>query len=304
MTRVTEEHGDAEQPPGQDLREEYAQLTEQVSAHQVAYHVEDAPQIPDADYDELVHRLRQLEAEHPELISADSPTQQVGGAPSSAFAPVQHLQRMYSLEDLFSLEELRVWYDRAVASLARMRPDEQPRWLAEVKIDGLAVSLVYRRGELVRAATRGDGTTGEDVTHNVLTIDDIPQRLTGEGHPEELEVRGEIFMPTQEFAALNEKLREASEKEFANPATPPQARCGRRIPPRRPNGPCRCSSTAWAPAQASPWTVSMRPTTSSPSGASLSRPTRRSLRPSRSSRHTSTSTRPTGTACSTRSTAS
>ncbi|WP_146339857.1 NAD-dependent DNA ligase LigA [Nesterenkonia sp. NBAIMH1] len=217
MTRVTEEHGDAEQPPGQDLREEYAQLTEQVSAHQVAYHVEDAPQIPDADYDELVHRLRQLEAEHPELISADSPTQQVGGAPSSAFAPVQHLQRMYSLEDLFSLEELRVWYDRAVASLARMRPDEQPRWLAEVKIDGLAVSLVYRRGELVRAATRGDGATGEDVTHNVLTIDDIPQRLTGEGHPEELEVRGEIFMPTQEFAALNEKLREASEKEFANP---------------------------------------------------------------------------------------
>ncbi|GAB3847897.1 NAD-dependent DNA ligase LigA [Nesterenkonia populi] len=214
---MTEEHSDAGQPPAEDLREEYAQLAEQVRTHQVAYHVEDAPQISDADYDELIHRLRQIEAEHPELVAADSPTQQIGGEPSSAFAPVQHLQRMYSLEDLFSQDELRVWYDRTVESLQSLRPGEAPRWLTEVKIDGLAISLLYRSGELVRAATRGDGTTGEDVTHNVLTIKDIPQRLQGENHPEEIEVRGEIFMPTAEFNALNERLREAREKEFANP---------------------------------------------------------------------------------------
>ncbi|NLS09294.1 NAD-dependent DNA ligase LigA [Nesterenkonia sp. MY13] len=213
---MSTEHDDGTVPSA-DLREEYAQLAEEVAKHQVAYHQQDAPLVSDAEYDELIHRLRSIEAEHPELASADSPTQQVGGSPSEAFAPVQHLQRMYSLEDVFSREELRTWYDRALASLEKMRPDEKVRWLVEVKIDGLAISLTYRNGVLERAATRGDGTTGEDVTHNVLTIGDIPQQLAGEGHPEVLEVRGEIFMPTAEFHALNERLREAREKEFANP---------------------------------------------------------------------------------------
>ncbi|MVT26769.1 NAD-dependent DNA ligase LigA [Nesterenkonia alkaliphila] len=216
LDRVTTEHDDAAAPPP-ELREEYAQLAEEVATHQVAYHQKDAPLVSDAEYDELIHRLRRIEAEHPELKSADSPTEQVGGAPSEAFAPVDHIQRLYSLEDLFSREELRVWYDRAVASLQRQRPEEKPRWLVELKIDGLAINLLYRSGELVRAATRGDGITGEDVTHNVRTIKDIPQTLAGENHPEELEVRGEIFMPSADFEAFNETLISAGKPPLANP---------------------------------------------------------------------------------------
>ncbi|WP_396897441.1 NAD-dependent DNA ligase LigA [Nesterenkonia ebinurensis] len=213
---MTTEHETAPAPSA-ELREEYAQLAEDVAKHQVAYHQKDAPLVSDAEYDQLIHRLRAIEAEHPELRSADSPTEQVGGAPSEAFAPVEHLQRMYSLEDLFSLEELRIWYDRAAASLEKQRPGEKPRWLVEVKIDGLAINLLYRGSELVRAATRGDGTTGEDVTHNVRTIGDIPQQLNGENHPEELEVRGEIFMPSAEFAQFNETLIAAGKPPLANP---------------------------------------------------------------------------------------
>lgn len=203
--------------PPTALREEYEQLVEEVRRHRVAYYQEDAPLISDAEFDELYSRLQRIEAEHPEIVSADSPTQEVGGEVSEAFSPVTHLQRMYSLEDVFSRSELRAWYDRAVASLAEVRPDATPTWLTEVKIDGLAINLLYREGRLVRAATRGDGTTGEDVTHNVLTIEDIPQRLSGEGHPAELEVRGEIFMPTEQFHAFNERLTAAGKPPLANP---------------------------------------------------------------------------------------
>ncbi|WP_229658909.1 NAD-dependent DNA ligase LigA [Nesterenkonia cremea] len=208
--------------PSRELREEYEQLVEEVRKHRIAYYQEDAPLISDAEFDELWRRLEQIEAEHPEIVTGDSPTQEVGGEVSTAFAPVKHIQRMYSLEDVFSREELRAWYDRAVASLQELRPDRVtstsgPQWLVEVKIDGLAINLLYRRGKLVRAATRGDGTTGEDVTHNVLTIQEIPNQLFGTDHPAELEVRGEIFMPTAEFHALNVRLRESGQKEFANP---------------------------------------------------------------------------------------
>lgn len=202
--------------PSPELRAEYSELVDQVRGHQVAYYQKDAPVISDAEYDQLIHQLRDIESSYPELAAAGSPTEQVGEEPSSAFAPVEHLQRMYSLEDVFSRSELRTWYDRAVASLAEMR-HQSPSWLVELKIDGLAISLLYRRGELVRAATRGDGTTGEDVTHNVRTIDDIPQQLSGENLPEEIEIRGEIFMPTSGFNELNERLRAAGETEFANP---------------------------------------------------------------------------------------
>ncbi|RJN32232.1 NAD-dependent DNA ligase LigA [Nesterenkonia natronophila] len=217
MGRVTTAETAAGTEASPELREEYAELVDEVARHQVAYHQKDRPLITDAEYDQLVHRLRKIEAEHPELASADSPTQQVGGAPSEAFAPVDHLRRMYSLEDLFSPSELRTWYDRAVASLEKQRPGEQPRWLLELKIDGLAISLLYRHGELVRAATRGDGTTGEDVTHNVRTIGDIPHRLSGTNHPEELEVRGEIFMPSEAFEAFNQTLIDAGKTPLANP---------------------------------------------------------------------------------------
>lgn len=203
--------------PDVGLREDYEQLMEQVRHHRTAYYQNDAPEISDAEFDELFSRLEDLEALHPEIVSNDSPTQEVGGDVSSAFAPVQHLARMYSLEDVFSLEELRIWFHRTAGSLQQIRPGAKPSWLAEVKIDGLAINLLYRDGELVRAATRGDGVTGEDVTHNVATMDDIPQRLTGENLPAEVEVRGEIFMPSEDFRAFNDQRVDAGLAPFANP---------------------------------------------------------------------------------------
>ncbi|WP_051476792.1 NAD-dependent DNA ligase LigA [Arthrobacter sp. Br18] len=204
-------------PPGKHLREEYAQLAEQVRAHRTAYYQEAAPTISDAEFDALFRRLEELEALHPELVSHDSPTQEVGGDVSSAFAPVAHLQRMYSLEDVFSLDELTVWLDRARATVEQRSPGSPVSWLTELKIDGLAVNLLYRDGELVRAATRGDGVTGEDITHNVLTIASIPRRLTGKGIPHEVEVRGEVFIPSEEFTQLNERMVAAGKAPFANP---------------------------------------------------------------------------------------
>ncbi|WP_218221976.1 NAD-dependent DNA ligase LigA [Nesterenkonia sp. Act20] len=219
MSETTENSAadSVETTPPSALREEYVELVEEVRRHRIAYYQDNDPLISDAEFDVLFERLEQIEAEHPEIVAADSPTQEVGGEVAEAFSPVQHLQRLYSLEDLFARPELRTWFDRASASLATQRPEETAKWLVEVKIDGLAINLLYRGGRLVRAATRGDGTTGEDVTHNVLTIGDIPEQLLGEDHPEELEVRGEIFMPTAEFHAFNERLTEAGKAPLANP---------------------------------------------------------------------------------------
>ena len=203
--------------PTEALREQYEHLVDEVRRHRVAYYQNDAPLIADAEYDALYRRLEDLEAMHPEIVANDSPTQEVGGEVSTAFAPVTHLARMYSLDDLFSIEELRSWYAKTSASIEALAPGTTPRWLVEVKIDGLAVNLLYRDGRLVRAATRGDGTTGEDVTHNVMTIQDIPQQLTGSGWPEEMEVRGEVFMPTSDFRAFNAQRAEAGLAPFANP---------------------------------------------------------------------------------------
>ena len=203
--------------PNEALKEEYGSLVEEVRKHRFAYYNENAPVISDAQFDELFRRLEQIEAEHPELISNDSPTQEVGGDVSAAFAPVEHLQRMYSLEDVFSTDELEAWVRRAEASIESQRPGSTVSWLTELKIDGLAVNLLYRNGELVRAATRGDGTTGEDITHNVLTIKTIPRKLKGSEHPAEMEIRGEVFFPSREFAQLNESMVEAGKAPFANP---------------------------------------------------------------------------------------
>jgi DNA ligase (NAD+) len=204
--------------PSGEVREEYENLVEQVRKHRFAYYQEDAPTISDAEFDELFRRLETIEAMHPELVANDSPTQEVGGEVSAAFADVVHLTKMYSLEDVFSLGELEAWIAKAEASVAKLgNGTAGPAWLTELKIDGLAVNLLYRDGVLVRAATRGSGTTGEDVTHNVLTIKEIPQQLKGGNFPAEMEIRGEVFIPTKAFAEFNEALIEAGKAPLANP---------------------------------------------------------------------------------------
>ncbi|GAA4373469.1 NAD-dependent DNA ligase LigA [Paeniglutamicibacter cryotolerans] len=201
----------------ESLRTEYEKLVEDVRRYRFAYYNEDNPLVSDAEFDVLYSRLEEIEALHPGIVSHDSPTQEVGGEVSAAFSPVTHLSRMYSLEDVFSLEEVTAWADKAAANAAIQAPGERLRWLCEVKIDGLAINLLYRNGKLVRAATRGDGTTGEDVTHNVLTIKDIPVQLSGSGWPAEVEIRGEIFIPSQAFAEFNAALLEAGKAQLANP---------------------------------------------------------------------------------------
>jgi DNA ligase (NAD+) len=204
--------------PSESVREEYENLADLVRKYRFAYYQEDEPLVSDAEFDTLFRRLEEIEALHPELVSNDSPTQEVGGEVSAAFAAVEHLQRMYSLEDVFSLEELEAWIAKAEAGVVKLgNGTAGPTWLTELKIDGLAVNLLYRDGKLVRAATRGDGYTGEDITHNVLTIKEIPQQLSGDNFPAEMEVRGEVFIPSQAFAEFNEALIEAGKAPLANP---------------------------------------------------------------------------------------
>ena len=189
-------------------------LRAQIAHHNERYHVLDAPEVTDAEYDELVRELRALEAEHPDLAVPDSPTAQVGAAPSAQFAPVAHHVPMMSLDNAFSPEELRAWADRRAKQVPADTSFE-----CELKIYGLAISLLYRDGRFVRAATRGDGTTGEDVTANVATIAAIPKvlhPLVGPA-PEVLEVRGEVYMPIQSFDDLNRRQAEAGERLFVNP---------------------------------------------------------------------------------------
>ncbi|MEL4082085.1 MULTISPECIES: NAD-dependent DNA ligase LigA [Arthrobacter] len=205
-----------ENTPAEDLRDEYQRLADDVRRYRYAYYQQDEPLISDAEFDELYRRLEEIEALHPELVSNDSPTQEVGGEVSAAFAAVEHLSRMYSLEDVFSLEELTAWVEKTFASTQNLGL-AAPRWLTELKIDGLAVNLLYRDGKLVRAATRGDGTTGEDITHNVLTIKEIPRELSGTGHPAEVEIRGEVFIPSKAFEEYNEVLIAQGKAPLANP---------------------------------------------------------------------------------------
>lgn len=192
---------DAALPADQGLeasREEAQQLTERILGARDAYYGRDAEIVDDATYDSWMHRLEELERLHPELQGQDSPTQTVGAAESSLFAPVEHAERMLSLDNVFSLDELREWCAKAQAGAGR-----PVRWLTELKIDGLAISLRYERGVLTTAATRGDGRIGEDVTQNALRVAGIPERLSGSGHPEIVEVRGEVFIPVAAFESLN-----------------------------------------------------------------------------------------------------
>jgi DNA ligase (NAD+) len=190
----------------------HAELSQRLEELAFQYYVEAQPTVSDAEYDKLMRELQQLEEEHPELRTPDSPTQKVMESFSTDFAPVEHLQRLMSLDNAFSEEELRAWAARQAKEVGAAA-----RYLCELKIDGLAVALVYRDGLLVRAATRGDGRTGEDITPNVRTLKSVPKRLTGDDVPPLLEVRGEVFLATADFAAVNEKLVADGKPPFANP---------------------------------------------------------------------------------------
>jgi DNA ligase (NAD+) len=199
------------------VKQQLDNLRDQIRYHNYRYHVLDDPEIPDIEYDRLMRRLQELEAEHPELVTPDSPTQRVGDKPISAFGTVRHELPMLSLENAFSTEELEEWTRRVRARLEIESEADTLEYMAEPKLDGAAVSLLYRDGVLIRGATRGDGTTGEDITHNVRTIEAIPLHLIGKGYPKTLEVRGEVFMPKAGFEAYNEKARADGEKTFVNP---------------------------------------------------------------------------------------
>jgi DNA ligase (NAD+) len=199
-------------PEGLDVaRSRHAELSVEINEHDYRYYVLDSPLVSDGEYDLLMRELRAIEGRYPELGTPDSPTQRPGGGVSTTFAEVYHLERMLSLDNAFSAEELDAWAARA-ARLGGTGP-----YLCEVKIDGLAVALVYRNGALVRGATRGDGSRGEDITLNIRTIKAVPSRLTGSDIPAELEVRGEVFFPVAGFHELNVQLGEAGKPLFANP---------------------------------------------------------------------------------------
>jgi DNA ligase (NAD+) len=194
--------------------DEVSQLRELINFHNYRYYALDDPEVPDAEYDRLMRRLREIEVENPDLITPDSPTQRVGSKPLSEFATIVHELPMLSLDNAFSDEDLLAFNQRI---RDRLKSTQDVEYVCEVKLDGLAISLLYRDGVLVRGATRGDGTNGEDITQNVRTINSIPLRLMGGGFPAVLEVRGEIYMPKAGFNALNEKARAAGEKLFVNP---------------------------------------------------------------------------------------
>lgn len=198
------------------VRKKLATLRREIDHHNYRYHALDDPEIPDAEFDRLMRELQELEAQYPELVTEDSPTQRVGAAPVSAFGTVEHVVPMLSLGNAFSEEELRDFHRRIVERLELEEGDEL-RYAAEPKLDGAAVSLLYEQGRLVRGATRGDGRTGEDITHNVRTIKSVPLRLNGNKHPAALEVRGEVFMPRDRFRKFNEESEKKGEKTFVNP---------------------------------------------------------------------------------------
>jgi DNA ligase (NAD+) len=202
-----------------EIEQRVVALRGEIAEHNRRYHELDAPTISDAEYDELIRTLRAIEEEFPELITPDSPTQLVGSKPSGTFAPVVHRAPMMSLDNAFADEELQAWHDRLVRRLTSAAPDlatEDLAFVCELKIDGLAISIRYEDGRYVQAATRGDGRTGEDVTANVRTIAQIPDRLP-KGAPRVLEVRGEIYMALSAFKALNERQMAAEDRLFVNP---------------------------------------------------------------------------------------
>ena len=197
-----------------DMQTQLEKLRQQLRYHNHLYYVLDDPQIPDVEYDRLFRELQALETANPELITPDSPTQRVGAAPLTEFGEIKHAIPMLSLGNVFSDEELLA-FDKRIHD--RLKSDAETEFVAEPKLDGLAISILYENGVFIRAATRGDGETGEDVTHNVRTIASVPLRLLGEGYPTVLEVRGEVYRPKAGFEAFHATMRALGEKTFVNP---------------------------------------------------------------------------------------
>src|SRR3954452_21443456 len=207
---MTEVRGATEQ-----AREEHARLAQELDEHAYRYYVLDTPTVSDADYDSAMRRLQQLEDEFPELRTPSSPTQRVGGTYSTLFTAVDHLERMLSLDNVFSTDELAAWAQRAERDAGTV-----PDYLCELKVDGLAVNLLYENGKLTRGLTRGDGRTGEDITLNMRTLAEVPEELTGTPEfpvPALIEVRGEVYFRLEDFQALNALMVEAGKPVYANP---------------------------------------------------------------------------------------
>ncbi|MFJ5272154.1 NAD-dependent DNA ligase LigA [Streptomyces sp. NPDC088358] len=196
-----------------EAREQHARLAEQIEEHRFRYYVKDQPVVSDTEFDKLLRSLEALEERYPELRTPDSPTQKVAGAYETEFTSVRHRERMLSLDNAFSDLELAAWAERVAKDVGA----SAYHFLCELKVDGLAVNLTYEHGRLTRAATRGDGRTGEDITPNVRTIAEIPDRLRGDHFPDVVEIRGEVYFPMEKFAELNARLLEAGDKPFANP---------------------------------------------------------------------------------------
>ena len=192
-------------------RHRITELTNEIRDHQFKYYVLDTPTITDAQFDGLLQELKALEAKHPELLEPDSPSLGIGGGFATSFAQHNHIEKMMSLDNVFDTDELTAWFDRVE------KESPSPKYLCELKVDGLAINLLYEKGQLTRALTRGNGVTGEDVTLNVKTIKDLPHNLTGKAIPELIEIRGEVFFPVAAFNQLNEELEEAGKQLFANP---------------------------------------------------------------------------------------
>ena len=207
-----EQEAAAGKDPTPEASARHAELADEVRGHQYRYYVLDSPTVSDAEFDRLLRELEALEAEFPALRTPDSPTQNVGGTFSTQFTPVEHAERMLSLDNVFDDAELAAWAERTVRDAGG-----PVGFICELKVDGLAINLTYEKGRLVRGATRGDGRTGEDVTSNVRTIREIPERLAGDNPPDLLEVRGEIYFPVSAFADLNASLVEQGKAPFANP---------------------------------------------------------------------------------------
>ena len=210
------EHSAIQPDSIEDVIEQLTSLRNLIRHHEYCYYVLDAPEIPDSEYDKLIKQLQKIEQQYPNLITTDSPTQRVGGAPLAQFASIKHELPMLSLDNVFD-ESSFIAFNKRVKDRLHLNENEQVEYCCELKLDGLAVSILYENGKFSKAATRGDGTTGEDITANVRTIKTIPLVLIGENIPSRLEVRGEVFMTHKGFAKLNADAEKRNEKVFANP---------------------------------------------------------------------------------------